>query len=253
MTTRCLYSLIISLLLNPSIGLVGKAQNIHQISTYDDPRYSQKGEQRHWEIESHRVSLIQLDNARVFDTVQNRLLPKLTSRHRNYFKKHSAYKLLFSSAGDLFGNSRMDSIFIIYDQQKARISIILYNDSTDRYLELFRDMKVENGLASVDCSYSTFGTLDFQLGEAILYMKDDFMKRPDTFFHLELCKCTNISTDGALAHLGGCFAKTYTKSNVNNFTALCIATDFVYSNWECLKYDKGRNIFIIFYGQASAD
>ncbi len=229
------------------------AQSSHQISTYDDTQYSEKGNQRHEQIEFHKASLKQLDDDRLFDTLQARLMPKLSNRHQKYFRMHKAYKLLFFSAGDLFGNTRTDYAFIVYDRQNARISILLYNDSTDQYGELYRDIKVENGLATAKCNYFAFGTLDYQLGNEIRNIKNALRENSYLVSTLEYCKCTNISTDPALSHLKGCFARSFNKNNVGGFTALCIATSFAYNNWECLKYDRSRNIFIIFYGQASAD
>lgn len=253
MTSKSIYYIVTTLFLICASGPFSKAQNIYQVSTYDDPQYAKQGERRHQQIEYHQASLSRLDESKLFDSVQIRLIPKLTARHQSYFKSHNEYRLLFFTSGNLFGSSCADTVFIVYDRQNARISILLYDGSTVHYGELFRDIKVENGLASAKCNYFAFGTLDYQVGGEILYMKDGLTKKPDTFFDLKFCKCADISTDADLAHLGGCFAKGFNKNNVNGFTSLCIAKSFVYNSWECLKYDRNRNIFIIFYGQAYAD
>ncbi len=252
-TSNSLVLIVLVFSFFPAYQNVGNAQDIYQISTYDDPRYEKKGELRHQQIENHEASLKKMADRGLFDTLNARSIINLPSNHREYFRTHSAYKLLFSSTGDLFGNRKADWVFIVYDRQNMRISILLYNNSTDQYGELYREIKVENGLASAKCNYFAFGTLDYQIGDEVLYMKQGLTKRPDTFYNLEFCKCADISIDPDLADLSGCFAKGFERNNVNGFTSLCIAKSFVYNSWECLKYDANKNIFIIFYGQASAD
>ena len=122
---------------------------------------------------------------------------------------------------------------------------------TNKYLELFRGIKVENGLKDANCNYCTFGSLDYQLADEIVYQEEYLIKKPESYLDSPSCKITDISKDEDFVLKSGCFSKKVSKSNLSN--SLCIATSSVYNNWECLKYDKTTNTFLIFYGQAFAD
>jgi len=209
-----------------------------QTSSYDDSA-------------TDRETLKQLSDQKVFSVVDARLAQTLSERHQEYFKAKPEYELLSYAKGDLFQEGKEDYAFVVYDKKNIRISILLYNAMANKYSELFRDIKVVNGLVTADCNYGAAGTLDYQLGETIVYQERDLRKRPEMYLESIPCKITDLSKDSDFVLESGCFSKTFPKTNLAN--SLCISTDSVYNNWECLKYDKASNAFVIYYGQAFAD
>jgi hypothetical protein len=235
--------LIYLLLYNPECN--GQVSTF-QMSTYDNPQWISR-------IKSHKESLKLLNDKKIFSIVQDKLIPKLGKDQLEYFKSKQNYVLLYFAKGDIFFNKNEDYLFVVYDKQNIRISLIAFNDLTNRYLELYRDVKVENGLESVDCNYSSFGTLDYQIADNIIYQEEFLIKKPESFFDYEICKIIDISEDSNLVLEEGCFTKKAAKKSYYNSNSICISTSTVYNNWECMRYDKTRNIFLIFYGQAFAD
>jgi hypothetical protein len=77
------------------------------------------------------------------------------------------------------------------------------------------------------------------------------LKKPESYLESSPYKIADISKDKDFVLESGCFSKKVSKSNLSN--SLCIATSSVYNNWECLKYNKATNTFLIFYAQAFAD
>jgi len=218
--------------------------NDYLTSTYDNPEFANK-------LISHRESLKQLSDKKVFSHINAKLTETLIEKHQEYFKTKVDYELLSVAKGDLFQESKNDFVFIVYDKKNQRVSILVYNEMTNKYLELFRGIKVENGLKDANCNYCTFGSLDYQLADEIVYQEEYLIKKPESYLDSPSCKITDISKDEDFVLKSGCFSKKVSKSNLSN--SLCIATSSVYNNWECLKYDKTTNTFLIFYGQAFAD
>jgi hypothetical protein len=68
-----------------------------------------------------------------------------------------------------------------------------------------------------------------------------------------MAKLVDITDDETFVLSDGCFSNKLSKNKISGFKSLCISTDSVYNNWECLKYDETRDIFILFYSQAFAD
>ncbi len=218
--------------------------NDYLTSTYDNPAFADK-------LISHRESLKQLSDKKVFSHINAKLTETLIEKHQEYFKTKVDYELLSVAKGDLFQESKNDFVFIVYDNKNQRVSILVYNEMANKYLELFRDINVENGLKDTNCNYGAFGSLDYQLADEIVYQEEYLIKKPESYLDSPPCKITDISKDEDFVLKSGCFSKKVSKSNLSN--SLCIATSSVYNNWECLKYDKTTNTFLIFYGQAFAD
>jgi hypothetical protein len=218
--------------------------NGYQTSTYDSPEFAAQ-------LTRHKESLKQLSDKSVFSIIHNKLISTLPENHKEYFKTKLDYELLSIAKGDLFQNNRDDYTFLVYDKKNLRLSILVYNELTKKHFELFRDIKIENGLESADCNYRAFGTLDYQLADEIIYQKEYLIKKPESYLESTPCKIVDLSKDGDFVLKSGCFSKKVSKTNLSN--SLCIATSSVYNNWECLKYDKSKDIFFIFYGQAFAD
>ena len=222
-----------------------KSNLIHfQTSTYDKSEFEK-------EIINHRESLQKLSDIGVFDRINDKLELTLTANQKVYFKTRPAIKLLSIAKGDLFDNNKEDYAFIVYDNINKRISLLTFNAAENNYLELFRELKVENGLETADCNYGTASTLDYQIGDEIIYQEEYLIKKPENYLEYPPIKIVNPSHDSDFILKSGCFSKKVSKTKLS--TSLCIATSSVYNNWECLKYDKVSKSFLIYYGQAFAD
>jgi hypothetical protein len=217
-------------------------ENNYIISTYDLQ-----------DFELHRKTLRQLSENKVFSFFQERIFPNLAEKHKNYFNSNLNFELIFYAKGDLFQNRKEDYAFVVFDKENSRITILVYDESANKYSELYRDIKVEGEL---ECNYYHYGTLDFKLGQELIYneksIMGDIAKSPKNYMlYYRLCKITNIQNDDDFVLERGCFAKDVSKKYPLN--SLCVATSFIYNNWECLLYDKSKNTFKIIYGQEFAD
>jgi hypothetical protein len=217
---------------------------VYQTSTYDDPNFAD-------EVKKHREALKNLSDKKIFTSIHAKLIQKLAKKHQDYFKTKSEYEILAVANGNLFRENRNDSGFIVYDQKKQQISILVYRKAKNTYSELFRELKVENGLEHADCNYSSFGTIDYQLAGEIIYQEESLIRNPESYTEYPPIRITDLAKDGDFILKEGCFAKKFSKKDTAN--SLCIGTSSVYNNWESLKYDQASNSFIIFYGQAFVD
>lgn len=227
-----------------SIKSVVKSDNgeNYLTSTYDSPSKN---------LERHKASLKELSDSSVFSTIHNQHISTLDKNCQDYFKSNPDYELIYSSSGDLFQNGKKDNGFIVYDKKHSRVSILVYNSFQNKYSELFRNVNVKNGLENAGCNYGTYGTLDYQIGDELIYQRDYLIKDPLKQIGDATCKIVNIFQDENFALEEGCFAAGFSDDKKTN--SFCISTSSVYNNWECLTYDKSRGQFIIFYGQAFAD
>lgn len=203
------------------------------------------------DIERHKTSLKELSDSSAFSTIHNRLFSTLSKKHQVYFTSKPDYELLYSSIGDLFQNNKEDNAFIVYDKKYSRVSILVYDELQNKYSELFRDIKVKNGLENVECNYGSSGTLDYQVAEELIYQRDYLIKEPLKQIENTKCKIIDISKDEDFVLESGCFATNFSADGRTK--SFCIPTSSVYNNWECLTYDKIKSEFIIIYGQAFAD
>jgi hypothetical protein len=219
----------------------GNGEN-YLTSTYDNPSS---------DLGRHIASLKELSDSSVFKTIHGKLILTLDKKHQDYFNSNSDYQLIYSSSGDLFQNGKEDNGFIVYDKRHTRVSILVYDELQNRYSELFRDIKVKNGLGDADCNYGTYGTLDYQLADELIYQRDYLIKDPSKQIEDTNCKIADISKDEDFVLDSGCFARGFSADGRSK--SLCIPTSSVYNNWECLTYDKNKSEFVIFYGQAFAD
>ena len=219
--------------------------NKYEVSTYDNPKF-------YTQLIDHKESLEKLSNAKVFAKICEVLTKKLPEKHLEFLTKNSNYELLYFKNGNLFLEDQDDYVFFVYDKLNKRISIVVYDDKNVNYYELYRDMHVENGLENANCNYGAFGTLDYQIASNLISQEEYLRKNPEKYLEYdENCKITNINNDDVFILESGCFSDKISRDNLPN--ALCIATDDVYNNWECLRYNKEDNSFLIFYGQAFAD
>jgi hypothetical protein len=203
------------------------------------------------DLEQHKASLKGLSDSSAFATIHNTLFSSLNKKHQAYFTSKPDYELLNSSTGDLFLNNMQDNAFIVYDKTHSRVSILVYDDLQNKYFELFRDIKVKNGLENVECNYGASGTLDYQIANELIYHTDNLIKEPLKQIENTKCKIVDIYKDEDFALESGCIATNFSANG--RAKSLCLPTSSVYNNWECLTYDKNKSEFIIFYGQAFAD
>lgn len=219
---------------------------IFQTSTYDDPEFADQ-------VSKHQVSLNALSEKGVFAAIHAKLIQKLGQKHQIYFQSKAAYELLALAKGNLFRENKTDGGFIVYDKKNQRISILVYREKTNAYAELFRELKVENGLENADCNYSSFGSIDYIIAEEIIYMEEYLVKNPESYLEYSAIKITDIAKDKDFLLKKGCFSKSAAVDKKETANSLGIATGYVYNDWEALRYNEANNSFIIFYGQAFAD
>ncbi|MCG9792997.1 hypothetical protein [Flavobacterium algicola] len=217
---------------------------VYLTSTYDNPAFPEI-------LKSQKEALKRLSERKVFDVIASKVMETLIRKHHAYFTTKLDYELLAATTGDLFQEDKDDAAFIVYDKMNKRISFLIYNEMKNKYFELFREIKVENGLENANCSYSVFGTLDYQLAAELVNQEEYLLKNPESYLESSPFKIVDISKDDDFVLKSGCFSNKVSKDKLSN--SLCIATSAVYNNWECLKYDKATNTLLIFYGQAFAD
>ena len=203
------------------------------------------------DLDRHIASLKELSDSSVFNTIHAKLILTLDKKHQDHFNSNSDYQLIYNSSGDLFQNGKEDNGFIVYDNKHSRVSILVYDGLQNKYSELFRDIKVKNGIENAGCNYGTYGTLDYQVADELIYQRDYLIKDPLKQIEYTNCKIVDISKDENFVLESGCFATNFSADGKTK--SLCIPTSSVYNNWECLTYDKSKSEFIIIYGQAFAD
>jgi len=219
-----------------------------QESTYDAPNYQSR-------IASQQKRLSELEKQKVFDIIHNHYLSKIPPEHKDFFKNYRSYKILSFASADLLANKNRDFAFIVYDSLNKGVKILIYDGFRKLFKQLYKEIRIMDALSESNCSFYQFGSNDYKIGEIITYIEDTLIKKGPLYFvnNFDILKCENISKDDAFVLERGCFGLGYDKDNINTFTSLCLATDSVYNNWDCMRYDKKQNLFILFYGQAFAD
>lgn len=202
-------------------------------------------------IENHRSALASLSDNGIFKSISDPLLKKLSATHKQYFSAHPEYELLSVAKGTLTLEGKNDGVFVVFNKSESMITILIYQAEKDLYRELYRTVKVENGLEDAGCSYGTFGTLDYQMGEEIIDQKEFLEKNVGQFFEAAPIIMNGLKEDENFAPDNGCFSKGMSIAKKVRFVA--IPTSQVYNNWECLTYQEESDSFLIFYGQAFAD
>jgi len=195
--------------------------------------------------------LKELSDSNIFSVSHDHSISTLDSINQIYFTKKPEYELLFYSSGDLFQNNLKDYVFIVYEKLDNLISIIVYNNLTKDYSTLYQAIMVENEINSDDCYYYNYGTLDYQIASELVWLKESFLKRPKSLLDYSMCRVSNLANNPDIVIEHGCISDRYAQDNT--ISSLCLATSLVYNNWDCMTYDKERNVFIILYGQAFAD
>ena len=179
------------------------------------------------------------------------MLKELSVTHQQYFSAHPDYELLSVANGALFSAVQNDHVFIVFDKSQSIITIFIYQAEKDLYRELYRTVKVINGLEDAGCNYGAFGTLDYQMGEEIIDQKEFLEKNAGQFLIARPIILNGLQEDENFVPDQGCFSKGMDTTKKVRFVA--IPTSQVYNNWECLTYQEESDSFLIFYGQAFAD
>lgn len=202
-------------------------------------------------IENHQSALASLSENGIFKSISDPLLKKLSTKHEQYFLAHPEYELLSIAKGSLTADEKNDRVFVIFNNSESIITILIYQAEKDLYRELYRTVKVLNGLEDAGCNYGAFGTLDYQMGEEIIDQKEFLEKNVGQFFEAVPIIMNGLKEDENFAPDHGCFSKGMGITKKVRFVA--IPTSQIYNNWECLTYQKESDSFLIFYGQAFAD
>lgn len=202
-------------------------------------------------MENHQKELTSLSKNGIFKAISSRLFQDLSSKDQHYFSANPQYEVLSVASGTLTSAAENDRVFTVFDKSESIITILVYQGEKDQYRELYRTVKVENGLEDAGCNYGTFGTLDYQMGEEIIGQKEFLEKNVGQFFEAKPLIMKSLKGDENFAPEEGCFSKGMNAAEKVRF--LAIPTSQIYSNWECLIYESASDSFLIFYGQAFAD
>ena len=202
-------------------------------------------------IENHKIALAALSDNGIFKSISDPLLKELSANHEQYFSAHPEYELLSIAKGSLTADEKNDRVFVIFNKSESIITILIYQAEKDLYRELYRTVKVINGLEDAGCNYATFGTLDYQMGEEIIDQKEFLEKNASQFLIARPIILNGLQEDENFAPDQGCFSKGMDIIKKVRFVA--IPTSQIYNNWECLNYQIASDSFLIFYGQAFAD
>lgn len=215
------------------------------ISAYDNPKMANQ-------IIDNKKTLKELSDKQVFLDIQTKLLPKLPSEQQTFFQENPDYELISLAKGSLFEKNSNDFAFIVYDKKKNKISILFYNGVTDKYVKLHEDIKVIDGFRTEVSDDYPSGSPEYQFAnDFLIYDQSQLEKSTNTYLEYPQIKITDISKDEDFVLKHGSFAKKASKTNLAH--TFCIATSNVYSNWDCLQYNKTNNTFLYFYTQAFAD
>ncbi|MBO9204918.1 MULTISPECIES: hypothetical protein [Niastella] len=194
--------------------------------------------------------LQQLSERNVFSTIQAKILPTLPEKHQKVLGGDPDLNVLAFATGDLFQNNKNDYAFIVYDKKHQVISILLYDELADSYRQLYESLKVNDEINKLDCN-NDCGRLDENLASEIADQADSYIKDPVSFIANKQIKISDLTKDEDILIKDGCLSKNANNANIKN--GLCIATSFVYNNWKCLRYDKAKDAFTIFFSQTFAD
>ena len=225
------------------------AKNSETFQKYEESTYDRTDLKER--TENHQSALASLSNNGVFKSISDPLLKELSAKHEQYFLAHPEYELLSVAKGSLTSEGKNDRVFVVFNKSEFIITILIYQAKKDLYRELYRTVKVENGLEGAGCNYGTFGTLDYQIGEEIIDQKEFLEKNAGQFLIARPIILNGLQEDENFVPDQGCFSKGMDITKKVRFVA--IPTSQVYNNWECPTYQKESDSFLIFYGQAFAD
>ncbi|GAB5527771.1 MAG: hypothetical protein Roseis2KO_56430 [Roseivirga sp.] len=201
-------------------------------------------------IKYHKNQLQEL-SASVFVKIHEQLSTTLKPQHKAHIDSLN-FQLLFFGEGGLYDSTGRDIVFVVYDSAMTRVRVLLYNSVDSRYAELYDDMKVINELSEVPCGAYTNQSLDYTLGEEIIYRADFLKRKPQSYYgDGPKVKIANLAKDSDLLPDMGCITNPELKTAT--FNSLCFSTDNAYNNWTCMRYDAKSATMITYYKQVFAD
>ncbi|CAM3858634.1 MULTISPECIES: hypothetical protein [Sphingobacterium] len=213
-------------------------------SIYANPRTEETANQQ-------RQQLVKLADEGLFEKLHLKLLKDLVENQKKYFESHTNLDLLAYTSGDIFSNKENDFAYVAYNKEKYQIEIILFDQKNKRFKILYRDVHVSNLLRQSDCYY-TNGTIDYSIAAELIY-QEDYIRSSHSNYLIDdkAFSVENIATNHIFDLKQGCLSKDFpTKAMANS---LCIPTSSVYANYQCLKYNKTKELFEIYFTQEFAD
>lgn len=202
-------------------------------------------------VKYHKTQLGGLASDKVFSKIHNQLSTTLKPEHQAHIDSLD-FQLLFFSEGSLYNDASRDIVFVVYDNVGTRVRVLLFNSIEKKYSELYDDMKVVNRLVEVPCGSYTHQSLDYILGEEIIYQTDFLKQKPQSYYSDgPKVKIANLAKDSDLLPDKGCITNDEFKTAP--FNSLCFSTDTAYNSWACMRYDAKSDIMITNYKQVFAD
>lgn len=219
-------------------------QNVPDTSCYENPRFADRTREQ-------EQQLMKMANAGLFEKLHQKLAPELSADQKDYFLSHASYTILALTKGNIFENGGSDLGYIVYNKDNHRIEIVLFDQKNNNFKKLYSELKVVNTLQNMDCS-SSFGTLDYLIASELIY-QEDYIRLNNSNYLIDdnSFDVTNISTNKNFDLQQGCLNKNVSKDAMAN--SLCVPTSSVYANFQCLKYNKAKQVFEIYFSQEFAD
>ncbi|WP_367210114.1 hypothetical protein [Sphingobacterium sp. R2] len=213
-------------------------------SSYDSPRFADRTKEQ-------TQQLMKMNNEGLFDKLHRKLTTALSADQKDYFLGHPNLAVLAIAKGNIFANGSGDLGYILYNKDNHRIEITLFDHKSNTYNTLYKELKVVNTLQNLDCS-SSFGSLDYLVASELIYQKH-YIRLNNSNYLIDdnSFNVTDISTNKNFDLQQGCLNKKFSKEAMAN--SLCVPTSSVYANFQCLKYNKKKQIFEIYFSQEFAD
>ncbi len=213
-------------------------------SSYDSPRFADR-------IKEQAQQLMKMNDAGLFDKLHQKLTTTLSADQKDYFLGHPNLAVLAIAKGNVFENGPGDLGYTVYNKGNHRIEITLFDHKSNTYNTLYKEFKVVNTLQNLDCS-SSFGSLDYLVASELID-QEDYIRLNNSNYLIDdnSFDVTDISTNKNFDLQQGCLNKKFSKEAMAN--SLCVPTSSVYANFQCLKYNKKKQIFEIYFSQEFAD
>lgn len=219
-------------------------QNAPDTSCYEKPRFADRTSEQ-------EQQLMKMANDGLFDKLHQKLTPALSADQKDYFLSHVNYTILALTKGNIFENGGNDLGYIVYNKDNQRIEIVLFDQKNNSFKTLYRELKVVNTLQNMDCS-SSFCSLDYLIASELIYQEDYIRLNESNYLIDDNSFCVdNIATNKNFDLQRGCLNKKFSKDAMSN--TLRVPTSSVYANFQCLKYNRTKQVFEIYFSQEFAD
>lgn len=190
-----------------------------------------------------------LCDSMVFVPIQKELELTMPQNHVSFFRKNQQYQLVFYQTGPIFANNVRDALFLVYCKPQGNIALIVYDQTQEKYNNLFADFVVRDLLEDADCRVGRFNPIE-DLANELTRSCNGILTTWNSQFRPVMIKITDVKSDSEIVLNEGCLAPGYPN---RKSLSICISTSFVYNNWECLEFDADEKVFNHFFSQAFAD